>query len=194
MVKSPHERLDPRHTGVNDRNFDKLTFNLLVAGELEIIDNPEIRTEERMARIKIAKTICYHKAYLKDEELRDGYDQILKTVEQGRNTWNDNLGDRLHEFYDYQANKIMRERMQQEGQQKETQLKNSNPIAKLEKQSMESEKVIYCAAYNRGVCTFNDHHEGRFSNKLVTKWHICSRCAKAGEKKSHREDQCNSRA
>ena len=39
-------------------------FNLLCAGELEIIKRPDISNEERQARVEILNTICYHAAYL----------------------------------------------------------------------------------------------------------------------------------
>ena len=107
VVHFPHKKLDPRHTNIGDRHFDKLSFHLLVAGELEIAADADTGESEKQARINIAKTICYHWAYLKDEDLRDGYDQLQKSVEQGKNDWNDNLGEKLHEFYDYQANKLI---------------------------------------------------------------------------------------
>ena len=84
VVKFPHERLDARHKTNTGRNFDKLPFNLLVAGELEIAGSVESSNDERIARINIAKTICYHKVYLKDEDLRNGCDQLIKTIKQGK--------------------------------------------------------------------------------------------------------------
>ena len=116
VLKFPHEKLDPRHIGAGDRVFDKLTFPLLVAGELEIASCEEVSDQERRARINIAKTICYHKAYLNDQDLRDGYNQLIKSIEQGKREWDPDLGERLHEFYDYQANKLVRERVQHEKQ------------------------------------------------------------------------------
>ena len=74
VVKFAHEKLDAKH--VQDRVFNKLPFNLLVAGELEIAT---IQCEpEKSTQLQIAKTICYHKQYLKDEDLRGGYDYIRK--------------------------------------------------------------------------------------------------------------------
>ena len=47
--------------------------------------------------------ICYHKLYLNDEDLRNGYD-VMKQVEQGNLSWNDDLGSKLHEHYVFRAN------------------------------------------------------------------------------------------
>ena len=193
VVKFPHERLDPRHTSINDRQFDRLPFHLLVAGELETTASTNIGPEERTARINIAKTICYHKAYLGDEELRNGYDQLLKSVEQGNSDWTDDLGEKLHKFYDYQANKAIREKVKLDNSRNSEKL-GRPPINNKSEVTTEVEKIIYCSAFNKGRCTYNDHHEGKFDNKTVTKWHICSKCCRKGEKKSHREDQCTNRA
>ena len=69
-MKYAHEKLDNRH--VQEKTFDKLTFSLLVAGELEIASLDSTPLNERVACINIAKTICYHRKYLKDDELRAG--------------------------------------------------------------------------------------------------------------------------
>ena len=107
VVKYPHEKLDMKH--VLDKVFDKLPFHLLVAGELEIALIQ--KDPERSKRIQVAKTICYRKQYLKDDDLRNGYDSIMKKVEQGNLNWTDDLAEELHKHYDYRANIILRERL-----------------------------------------------------------------------------------
>ena len=109
VVKFAHEKLDSKH--VQEKVFDKLSFNLLIAGELEIISMEGISDLERRARTNIAKTLCYHKKYLGDHDLRSGYDDILKQVEQGVLHWSDDLGRKLHEHLDYRANVILRDRL-----------------------------------------------------------------------------------
>ena len=178
--------MDLRHTRVTDRVFDKLSFPLLVAGELETASSEEISQEERSARVNIAKTICYHKAYLSDQDLQDGYDQLIKSVEQGKRDWSSNLGEQLHDFYDYQANKLLREKVQTD--QLPTERFNKS-TAKTDRTTA-VDTTVYCGAYNKGRCTYDDHHEGKFNGKTVTKWHICSKCYKIGEKRSHRDSEC----
>ena len=124
VIRFTDEKLDPWHTNGPDRVFYKLNAQLLIAGELEIAAMHEISENERLACIHIAKTICYHSAYLKDGDLQEGYDQVMKSVEQGVNNWFSNLGSKLHDLYDYQANKQLRERIQGESQ------KNSDKTAK----------------------------------------------------------------
>ena len=190
VLTFPHEKLDPRHTGTGDWVFDKLNFALLVVGELETAVSEETSEEERLARINIAKTMCYHKAYLSDQDLREGYDQIIKSVEQGKNSWKTDLGERLHDLYDYQANKIIREKVQQSGDKRQEKARPQQGSSPSPAGNNAMEQVVYCAAYNRGKCSLDDHHEGKFGGKSVTKWHICSKCHKRRERRLHRESEC----
>ena len=115
VVKYAHEKLDSRH--VQEKVFDKLNCNMLVAGELEIASMSDISEEEKQARICIAKTLCYHHKYLKDQDLRSGYDFVLKKVEQGVFNWRDNLSEKLHDHPDYRANAILRDKLQEDNGQ-----------------------------------------------------------------------------
>ena len=184
VVKYAHKKLDSRH--VKEKTFDKLQFNTLIAGELELAEGHCGTEEERSARIQIAKMLCYHQKYLEDEELQEGYNTILKKVEQGKLKWCDNLGDRLHEHLDYRANVNMRNKMslqetvgkadkKNQGEKRATEIKNNG------------EKVVYCLKYNLGTCLQADHHDGRFAGKKVTKFHICRKCHREGDFKSHKD-------
>ena len=109
VVKFPHEKLDSRHTQV--KAFEKLDFNLLIAEELEIALLDCISQKERMATLGMAKTICYHRLYLEDKDLRNGYDDIMRKVEQGKLDWGNNLAEKLHEHYVFRANVNLRARL-----------------------------------------------------------------------------------
>ena len=182
VVKYPHEKLDPKH--IQTREFDALDFNFLIAGELELISLGNITEEERSARIEVAKTLCYHKRYLEDKHLREGYDSIMKQVEQGKLKWDDSISQKLHDHLDYRANVIMRKNIedrteiQQKGEQKKTEKKVEQPG---------KDRVYYCLEFNLGTCEFEDHHEGSVGQRKKTKLHICRKCHREGEVKSHRD-------
>ena len=105
VVKYTHETLDPKH--IQQREFDALEFNFLIAGELELISMGGLTDKERSARIKVAKMMCYHKKYLDDQSLREGYDSIMKQIKQGKLKWEDSIGQKLHDHLDYRANVIL---------------------------------------------------------------------------------------
>ena len=195
VVRFPHKHLDSRHA--RNRCFDKLPFSLLIAGELELIAQEDITSNVRKARTAIARTLCYHKTYLDDENLRDGYDHILKKVKRGAQEWDEVLGEHLHEYLHYRANVILRQKLQEEPEQGFTKVEHrkngqQNRRSLPGKASKQEETIIYCHDYNRNECVHRDHHEGHFNGQKVVKFHICRKCHASGEIKSHREgeDSC----
>ena len=48
-------------------------------------------------------------------------------------------------------------------------------------------KIVYCSDYYKKSCPFDDHHQGMFNKKTVTKWHICNKCLhlEGNPKRSH---------
>ena len=188
VVKFPHERLDSRH--VQTKVFDKLPFNLLIAGEMETISAPNITEQEAKARVEIAKTMCYHKNYLDDGEIRNGYDDIMKQVEQGAESWGPRLASKLHDYYVFRANVNLRTKMEEENYTK-VERKQSKTERKEETENKgETERIVYCQDYNKKTCIHTDHHKGRFMGKKTTKWHLCSKCLNVGEKRSHPSIEC----
>ena len=194
VVKYAHEKLDAKH--VSDRRFDALPFNFLIAGELEIALLPNITQEEQEARIDIARTLSYHKKYLDDSHLRDEYDSILKQVEQGIITWMDGLGNKLHDFLDYRANVLLRDRIAAQDNTGARQKGDGKKIGAEHKSDSNKEKIYYCLDYNLNKCSNPDKHEGQFGSKTVVKHHICRRCHREGEYRKHRDsdDACPYRA
>ena len=182
QVKYAHEKLDPVH--VKDRVFKELNFHFFVAGELELITSSDLEAEEKNARLHFLKILCYHREYLEISDLKDQYVANLQLIERGEANWAEfrSLTSQLHTNLTFRANVKSRER-------------ENATVAKLEKlvagdggKKLDSKvknpkeptnivgKVIYCSYYNKGACPFDDHHEGVFNKKPVTKWHICCRC------------------
>ena len=147
--------------------------------------------DECTAHTEIAKTLCYHKRYLGDDDLREGYDSILKQGEQGKLNWKDDLADKLHNHLDYRANVIIRDRVAlQEGFNK-TEVSKQTEKRVNPTDSNVKDKIYYCLEFNLNNCPHSDNHEGRMGSKKVTKFHICRKYHKDGEFKSHREmDEC----
>ena len=188
VVKYAHDKLDPRHS--TEKEFENLTFNLLIAGEIELAMQTDIDPEERIAHLSIAKTLCYHRNYVSDDVLREGYDIMLKRVELGTHEWDEVLGEHLHEYLNYKANVLMRNLIQTDGDRAPfKKVENRKEKFHIENNRGQKDQVIYCNAFNNGNCKFTDHHEGKFSGMNITKWHICRRCwTVAAEKKSHKEN------
>ena len=45
---------------------------------------------------------------------------------------------------------------------------------------------VYCAAFNRGVCTLQESHDGEFRGRAVKLLHVCSACLRyKGKQETH---------
>ena len=160
-----------------------------MAGELELIARQGISPEEKEARIGIAKVMAYHKLYLTDDELRTGYTSVLNSVEQGREPWSSNLADSLEKFYEFRANVAWRTNNSTKsgGGATTHPAESKSPEEALD----EGEgKIIYCMDYNRGTCSSDKSHVGKWKGRKVTKWHVCKICLANKELLSHPEKEC----
>ena len=174
---------------------------MLIAGELELIAREDITADERKARISVAKTLCYHKNYLDDGDIHNGYDQIMKRVERGTQDWNEALGEHLHEMLNYRANVLLRERVHADVNSATgfTKVENKKGGGSRRKNDQEEARIVYCQDYNNGSCIHSDHHQGKFAGRNTTKFagrnttkfHICKRCHQSGEIRSHRDTDTN---
>ena len=96
----------------------------------------------------------------------------MKKVEQDILTWNNDLGNILHQHLDYHAYVILRDKFTPDKEKDEGFTKVEFKKPKQNPIEDKHGKIIYCADYNAGTCAHSDNHEGRFSNRRVTKFHI----------------------
>ena len=147
--------------------------------------------DERLARLWFLKMLCYHREYLGTEDLKDQYDATLKNIERGTHAWGDyrDLEQQLHTGLTFRATVNTRQMESNVGQ-------GVNPKKDVVKEQNKDPqgKIIYCSDYNKKSCPFEDHHQGIFNKKQVTKWHICSKCLalENNPKRSHPVMECKS--
>ena len=121
---------------------------------------------------------------------------FLKKVEQNVETWSKDLGEQLHQFYDYCAMSLMREKMQSGRNESVANIgktdKKSGELSTggTSNEDGEVSKPVFCMEYNQGTCKHDDTHEGFFAGKRTWKGHICRRCRRVGEMKHHTEKEC----
>ena len=192
VVRYPHEKLNRVH--VKSRIFTDLTFHNLVAGELELILDDHTRPDEKVAHLHILEMLAYHKEYVDSEDLKDHYDATMKEIERGTAVWTEypRLVSVLHTNLTFRATVRARER-DAVALEKMEKLTEKKAKASQELKSKDSgDKVVYCSDFNKGACPFNEHHEGMFNRKSVTKWHICCKCylQEGNPKKFHAALDC----
>ena len=190
VVQFVHKKLDPVH--IKNRVFSELPFHFLVTGELELVLQDRIKPEEARARLHFLKTLCYDREYLNIEDLRDQYDATLKNIERGSHQW----GDYKELESIMQSNltfRLVNARGVDGGRLANPEVKKDNAKSSQITDIPEG-KVVYCSDFNKKTCPFEDHHQGIFNKKSVTKWHIFSKClAQEGHpERSHPASECKS--
>lgn len=169
--------------------LEDLSFNQLVAGELEICTACEISKPERNARLRILKLLAYYASLLSQPAIIEIYKAIILKVEKGLFTWSpetvikaENMLDRAVSKAKFQGENSARRPEKQVERGKDKSRKDLGIVLKT------GEKVIYCADFNKGRCDKENNHEGKFGGKEVTKHHVCRVCLTIDkEKRSHAE-------
>ena len=86
QVLHAHAMVDADETDGHDITFDDLSFNMLVAGELEIVLS-DISTEEKWMRLMVLKKLAYKSQYLQQSAILEQYAGFLRKVEKGKSKW-----------------------------------------------------------------------------------------------------------
>lgn len=180
-------------------NFDleHLTFDQLVAGELEICTMIDISRKERNARLKILKLLAYFAQLLPQNSLLEVYKAVILKVEKGQYSWSEELTVKVENMLDRAVSKNNAKRESEKKLERESNHKIGEKQDKKNKKEFgvalkNGEKIIYCAEYNKGKCDKENSHEGKFGGRDVFKHHICRNCLMTDkEKRSHSEQDEN---
>ncbi|MES9880277.1 MAG: hypothetical protein ABW185_05280 [Sedimenticola sp.] len=162
--------------------FDELDFKLFVAGELEIISADNISKLERTGRLALLKKIVYYSGVYSFEGLRGFYAAWLRQVELGLRKWSD---DSQMVEQALLSKHLLRDNFQNR--------KQSQGYVKFSNQSkaprdLDSEKVWFCALFNRNKCTKQQDHMEVIRGRMRHCLHICAECwQKDGKKLKHPE-------
>ena len=133
-----HVALDDEIGG--EKDFDSLSFNLLVAGELEIILSNDISNKERDTRLKILRSLAYKHEFLSREEILKQYANFVKKVEKGKFRWGSKSSIRC-----FEQQLLYNISIQSKKKQVITQGKNTST-------NKDDNRKKYCLEFNRGQC------------------------------------------
>ena len=159
-----HVALDDDMGGHRDRK--DLSFNLLVAGELEIISSKDTPKEEKFSRIEVLKKLAYKSEHLPREEILKQYANFVHKIEKGKFSWGSKKDLEIFEhqlIYNISINRASQQDL-------------TDKYEKSEKCAKFKNRKKYCLDFNRGSCKFNKGHEGKINGQLVFKEHICRKC------------------
>ena len=180
------------HTAIDDelggdRDLVDLSFNLLVAGELEIVSSELISDKEKWSRIEMLKRLAYRSEVLPVKETLDLYSSFLRKVEKGKFRWGSKTAMRQ---FDQQL--VFAISMENKREEWRLNYRRAGEDRKRgQGMHVKEERKKYCADFNRGECQFNSHHEGKLNGQLVMKFHISKKCLyDDGAERGHAEKDC----
>lgn len=179
--------LDEEHYPGN-YELDELSFDQLVAGELEICTMTDISKQEKNSRLNILKLLAYFANSLPQSAILDVYKAVILKVEKGLFAWSSELVSKVESMLDRAVSRMRTSK----GTKSDSTNKENGENAKNKKElgilTKQGEKIIYCLDYNRGQCDKTSSHKGKFAGKEVVKQHVCKVClATDKEQRSHKE-------
>ena len=71
-----------------------------------------MKEDEKLSRLQILLGLSLRKEYLEINDLREAYDAVMKDIEQGRESWNPNMHNKVHQFCEFRTNLHTREKLE----------------------------------------------------------------------------------
>ena len=181
-----HEMLDGDETDGRDFTFNELPFNLLVAGELEVILG-DVSAEEKWTHLSMLKRLAYRAQILDIQSIRDRYASFLHKFEKGKMKWGSEAALRdLDEMLRLSAFMSLRKQAFKVSSSSKVGVASKEKGGGRSDVNVNVNRKFYCADFNKGTCTFDASHEGTFNCRVVWKLHMCRSCwEKEGVERSH---------
>ena len=177
-----HTALDEALGG--EREFNELSFNLLVAGEIEIINSQQISKKEIYSRLEVLKQLAYKHEVMSLRDILSQYASFVSKVEKGRFRWGSKRDLAAFEQQLMYTISIDRNQKEQGGTSRTYDKLKGKPMGK-------EERKKYCLDYNKGLCKLQSPHEGSLNGVTVTKHHICKHCLiDEGVERNHPSKDC----
>ena len=161
--KWPHSHLQFEYVNKQVK-YDELDFKLFVAGELEIISDPELSSAERSGRLTLLKKIVYYYSTYEFKGLKAFYAAWVREIEMGKKKWSDDSAQIETAILSKYVMKTSKFRASQ-----------SSATRKPDAQGSE-DKIWFCQAYQRNKCPHKATHTDTFRGKLKLAQHICATC------------------
>ena len=173
-----HTALDKTLGG--EREFNYLSFNLLVTGELEIISSKQISKKEIYSQLELLKQLAYKHEVMNLGEILSQYASFVSKVEKGKFRWGSKRDLSTFEQQLMYAISMDRSCIDGSGATKVQRIKN-----------VKDDKKKYCLDYNKGVCRLQAPHKGFLNGTTVIKHHLCKKCLiEEGVERAHPSKDC----
>ena len=174
QLQWPHTYLRYQYV-TSSLSYSELNFNLLTAGELEILSSGRISESEFLGRLNLMRILAYESHVYPFRAISEWHSAYLHCIEMGRGDWS------LSPYAIGQA--ILARHRPMDPKSKSTNLKSGQS-----KDKQKKPVLWFCASYNRSRCSKESPHEDTVRGKLVQVHHVCAACwIKSSAKQSHPE-------
>ncbi len=169
--------LDWAHANVLDREdleFKDMDFPTYIQGETEILEKVT-NSKEVMTRLYVMGKMAKLEPLMGFTKGKLLYKKVLLGLE--KKTLNFQDYTRIDQMY----NEVILENLR------------GNKTKYNSRENPKKPELVWCNEFNQGRCPFSTHHDGKFGQQTVKKWHICKTCWDMdGLKKSHKPgtDSC----
>ena len=175
--RCPHTHLKHEYAASIVKYRD-LTLRLFVAGELEIIALT-VDMVEKLGRQNFLQKMMYHAGKYEWDCLLDLYAAVIKSIESGEKSWDDNFQDIEHMILSLRP-------VSRVGHDKSKVWASS--AQKSTGTTSRSHRVMFCAPFQSGDCKEGEVHQASVYGKKYTVRHICAKCwMNDKEMRSHNE-------
>ena len=169
-----HLRFDFASTNMS---FDKLDFNLFVAGELEIISDIKTGNLKRKGRLELLKKLMYLSNSYEFTIVKSLYAAVLREVELGHLDWGE-------DFSYVESAVLTKNKIKSKGASDSVQFrpKPSYSLPKEISSSSAENKVWYCQKFQSNKCSQKTSHAINVKGKSRFAKHMCATCYLADKK------------
>ena len=184
-----HAALQLSYTSKNVA-FKDLTFQLYVAGEIEISSMDSVSQEERSGRLALLKLLAYKCEKFEWSILRDAYGAWLQQIERGCKTWADDPASVVsHIIEDYVLDhKSTKSKYMVSASENKT----KSPLGRYSALgSNYVNSTWFCSNYNRNKCRQTGEHEASINGIVRLVQHICATCWRKDKSKQN-HPECSS--
>ena len=173
----PHVFLSRAQPGVTEKKYDELTIPEFVSGFVSILALRKISNEEKQARLLHLGDLMNLATVYQWEAVLEFHGACLLALERDTIRWGESFA-RL-ENISIAGRFLLRP------------AKSSASRGKPQAGGPSIDGPIYCAAYNRGLCSHAKTHEGAYRNRSVTLLHVCSDCLRVNNQQAQHVSGAN---
>ena len=137
---------------------------MFVAGELEIISDPDLSSSERSGRLTLLKKIVYYYSTYEFKGLKAFYAAWVREVELGKKKWSVDSAQIETAILSKYLMKTSKPRSSQSSATRKSDSQNNK------------ENVWFCRAYQRNKCLHKTAHTETIKGKLKLAQHVCATC------------------